>query len=140
MLDGFNEMTRYLRVIPAIKVNKKSELFWLVYFIAIGYIFFLVLCFIYLFYSAAINKFYLLWPLKVLQNFLLLLFWIFYDPFMEAFFEMLKCSDNYNEILTSMECYTGLHIFLAVLSILFIIILFLIAIFYALFNNENNTI
>ena len=58
---------------------------------------------------------------------LILTAWIAFIPFFEVFLSIFSCEGSYHKITGSLNCFGGVHIFLMVLSILFMITLLLIA-------------
>ena len=71
---------------------------------------------------------------------ILLMYWVFYMPFYEAFLSILNCQDGLHYIDKSIVCYQGLHIFYIVLCILFLIILFSITMIIAMLFNETQPV
>ena len=80
------------------------------------------------------------WPISLTKEMILILYWILYGPFIEAFIYIFKCKDGQHKIDTNIICYEGIHIFLVVLGILFIVFLALIIFTCSLLYNETNPI
>lgn len=93
--------------------------------------------FIYCVYSAIINKFYFKWPLYTLSLLLTVIFWIFYIPLLEILLGVFRCENNHliGDKLT--ECYSGVHIFFIVLSVILSIILLAILTLIPFFYNDS---
>ena len=140
MLDIMNQICRYARIIPAIEDNQSSSFFWVLYFFAISVIIIIILSFIYMIYSISKNSFYFVWPIILLKELLTLIYWILFNPFMEAFMSMFKCDNGMNKIVTSLNCFSGIHIFYILLSLFFIIFLCLIALLALFFYSDSQPI
>ena len=77
---------------------------------------------------------------KVLRYMVLLMYWVFYLPFFETFLSILNCTGGYHYLDATLQCYSGLHIFLIVLCILFLIVLFLLSMIVAMLFNETQPV
>jgi len=131
---------RFARLLPAIESSKSASFFWILYFLGASVITIIIGLFIYTIYSLAIKKFYFLWPVNLLKGSLTILYWILFNPIMEAFLAVFKCENGYHTIDTTMQCYQGTHIFFIIFSVIFIILLLLVAVLAALFYNETQPI
>lgn len=87
------------------------------------------------------RKYYTENVVRLLRYMILLMYWVFYMPFYEAFISILNCSDDgYHYIDKSIECYQGLHIFYIVLCVIFLILLFSISLIIAMLFNETQPV
>ena len=69
---------------------------------------------------------------------IILLYWVFYQPFLESFISIIKCNpDGTHYIDNSLVCYQGIHIFVVVLCIIFLVLLFGINVVIAMLYNET---
>ena len=69
---------------------------------------------------------------------IILLYWVFFQPFFESFISIVRCnSDGTHYMDASLTCFQGIHIFLFVICLLFLVILFSIGIVVAMLFNET---
>ena len=99
----------------------------------------ILLC-IYAIYCSSVNHFYMEWPITLLNHFILLNYWILFNPFMETFMGIFKCENGMHKIAITMNCYSGVHIFYVVFTVILIIILFTITILSSIFAIETHPI
>jgi hypothetical protein len=76
------------------------------------------------------------WVNNLFRELILLSFSILFNPIMEAFIHIFKCEGDYHMTATSLACYSGLHIFLMIMSVLFALLFFLITFFFMIFQTE----
>ena len=103
---------------PIIEDDKNHILYWALYSIILIVITTIIGLLSYVICIASANKSYFLWPIKILNNLLILSFWVFFSPFSEVLLGIFKCENDYHKIEVSMQCYSGGHIFLIILSLL----------------------
>ena len=87
------------------------------------------------------RKHYVEQVVKLLRIMIILMSWIFYLPFFEIFLSIMKCNENGTHYLdSSMTCFQGLHIFIFVVCIIFLVILFSISVVLAMLFNETQPV
>ena len=74
----------------------------------------------------------------MLKIIFLLMFWICFLPFLEAFLTPLTCTTPDQNIIGGLICFNGVHIFFMIFSIVFIILYLLICVIIGIFFNETN--
>lgn len=109
-------------------------------FFGIAYLVGIMALLVYMNYFLKNRKHYMEQVVKTLRIMLLLLFWIFYMPFFESFISIMNCVNGYHYLDTSMQCYSGIHIFYFVLCIIFIVLLFINNIIIAMLYNETQPV
>jgi hypothetical protein len=68
---------------------------------------------------------------------IILLQWVFYLPFFEVFLSIMRCDKGVHYMDSSLTCFQGVHIFLFVVCVLFLIILFSVSLLFAMLFNET---
>ena len=121
---------------PAIEDNKSVSCFWALYIFSLLTVLIIICLLIYSFYCAFSHNSYATWPISCLEAILTFTFWALFDPFMESYMSIFKCEYGMLKGDNEIICYEGIHILLVILSLLFIIFLFLISIVLSLFFNE----
>ena len=124
---------------PIIEDDKNHILYWALYSIILIVITTIIGLLSYVICIASANKSYFLWPIKILNNLLILSFWVFFSPFSEVLLGIFKCENDYHKIEVSMKCYSGVHIFLIILSLLYLIFLCFINIVLSLFISKTQS-
>ena len=125
---------------PLIKSSQSSTFYWLLYFTGMGLVLFILSLFGFIHYSLCIKKFYFSWPTKLLRGMLPFLFWVLFTPLFESFISVFRCNNGYHYIITSVQCFNGIHILFIVLSIIFCLLLFLICFLISLLYNETQPV
>ena len=73
-----------------------------------------------------------------LRVMVILMYWVFYQPFFESFISIVNChADGTHYLDTSLVCYQGIHIFILVMCIIFLALLFSVNIVIAMLYNET---
>lgn len=127
----------YCRIIKAISEAGSIFFYWALMFFGIFYLTTMTALLIYMNYFLKNRKHYVEQVVKLLRIMILLLYWVFYQPFYESFISIMKCKNGYHYLDTTMECFTGIHIFYFVLCIIFLVILLLNNIIIAMLYNET---
>lgn len=71
----------------------------------------------------------------------ILMYWVFYQPFFESFISIVNChADGTHYLDTSLVCYQGIHIFILVMCIIFLALLFSVNIVIAMLYNETQPV
>lgn len=125
---------------PLIQNSQNSTFYWLLYFTGMGLILFVLCLFGFIQYSIYIKKFYFTWPSKLLRAMLLFLFWFLFTPLFESFISIFRCNNGYHYIVSSLQCFNGIHIAFVVLSVVFSLLLFLICFLTSLLYNETQPV
>ena len=88
-------------------------------------------------YSIKIDKFYFVFPLKIMRYLSSFFFWVFMMPIIEIFISVFSCSNGHHIVDTSLLCWQGMHIFYCILFSVALIIYFLIFLLISFFYNES---
>ena len=130
-------MCNYCRILEAINEAESLFFYWFLMFFGIFYILTIMILLGYMNYFLKNRKHYVETVVKILRVMILLLYWVFYMPFFESFISILHCPDGYHYLDTSLQCFSGLHIFYFVLCIVCFPIINLIQIFLVLLFANN---
>lgn len=109
-------------------------------FFGFFYIITMIALLFYMNYFLKERKYYVESVVKALRVMILLLYWIFYQPFFESFISIMRCPNGFHYLDTSLECFTGLHIFFFALCLIFLILLFTYNIVIAMLFNETQPV
>lgn len=115
-------------------------LFWIVYFLGILFVLLSISSYIFISYSVVSHKFIITWPINLLRFLFLVMIWIGFLPFLEAFLIIFECSTEMQEIMGASSCFTGLQIFFMIFSVCFIILYILICLMISLYFVETKEI
>lgn len=89
-------------------------------------------------YSIKIDKFYFIFPIKLLSYLSSFFYWIFMMPTIEIFVSIFSCNDDGNHVVDpELECWTGLHLFYCILFSLSLFGYFIIFLLVSSFFNES---
>jgi hypothetical protein len=127
-------------VIKAINNSGNAFFYWALIIFGFLYLLTILGLLLYMNYFLKNRRYYSDNAVKALRYMLLLMYWVFYMPFYEAFLSILNCQDGYHYIDGSIECYTGIHIFYIVLCIIFLILLFSLSVIVAMLFNETQPV
>jgi len=105
--------------------------------VGITYCVFLIVLLVYMNYFLQNRKYYVEGVVKLLRVMIILLYWVFYMPFFESFLSIVRCEGGRHYLDTSIQCWQGLHIFLFILCLFFLILLFAYNLIIALLYNET---
>lgn len=136
MLSAVQNFFQYSRVLPVIELHSSAFFFWFLYGLAIAVITLIVTLFIYILCSGS-SIFLHQWSFKLLETLLVWTYWVLFTPFAESLLGVFKCENGRHKTIPSLKCFQGLHIFLTVLSILFVLLLFGISVFGSVLFNES---
>jgi hypothetical protein len=95
---------------------------------------------LYMNYFLKNKKYYAENFMQLFRYMILLMYWVFYIPFYEAFISILNCKDGVHYIDKSITCFQGIHIFYIVLCIVYLILLFSINLIIAMLFNETQPV
>jgi len=118
-------------VLPALE--NSVILYWFLY--GLSGVFLIIACVLlfYTGYNISYRKGMYLLVISVLRHMLILIAWIALIPFFEVFLSIFSCEGSYHKITGSLNCFGGVHIFLMILSILFMVTLLLIGLSVSIF-------
>lgn len=144
--DSMYQFFNFVRVIPAITSAQSTAFFWFVYSVGIIYFqcYIYLACvlileilgiFTYLVYCMVKKRQYGGWALTILKTSLTYFCYVCFSPIVECFISIEICDKNSNQINdSSIVCYSGVHIFLIVFSLILLLfaigILVLISVLY----------
>lgn len=92
---------------------------------------------IYIDYSLKIDKFYFIFPLKLMMYMSSFIYWILMHPIVEIFISIFSCSNGTHVVVTSLVCWSGIHIFYCALFSVFLILYICIFLLISFFYNES---
>lgn len=125
-----------IRIYPMLE-SGDPVYYWLV---AYGLIFILItyiIQLIYIDYSIKIEKFYFIFPIKIMRYFSSLIFWVLMMPIIEIFISIFSCENGLHVVDESVECWSGLHIFYCILFSISLIGYFIVFMLISFFYNES---
>lgn len=134
------QLCNYARIIKAINDAGSAFFYWALVIFGFLYLLTIIGLLLYMNYFLKNRKYYTENVVRLLRYMILLMYWVFFMPFYEAFISILNCEDGYHYIDKSIECFQGLHIFYIVLCIIFLILLFSISLIIAMLFNETQPV
>lgn len=134
------QLCSYCRLIKAINDGNSTFFYYSLIIFGIIYLLTIIALLLFMNYFLKDRRYYSENVVKVLRYMVLLMYWVFYLPFFETFLSILNCTDGYHYLDATLQCYSGLHIFLIVLCILFLIVLFLLSMIVAMLFNETQPV
>jgi len=126
-----------IRVLPALENSKNTRLYVTVIICMVVFLALYIFQIIYIDYSITMNKFYFTFPIGLVRIMSSVLFWILITPITETMVSVFYCNNDYHSIMTSTECWTGIHFFYIVLCMIGLLLLSVISLLIALFYNET---
>eukprot|EP01022_Parablepharisma_sp_SALTPOND_P014020 TRINITY_DN1886_c0_g1_i1.p1 TRINITY_DN1886_c0_g1~~TRINITY_DN1886_c0_g1_i1.p1 ORF type:complete len:1985 (-),score=180.40 TRINITY_DN1886_c0_g1_i1:1112-7066(-) len=126
-----------VRIYPAIESSHNSGAYWGFQYLFLGLIVLYIFQAIYVDYSINIGKFFFDFPLKALRNMNSIFFWVLVSPIVETFVSIFSCSNGRHIVDTSMECWTGMHIFYCFLFSIGLLLFLTIGLAIAILYNES---
>ncbi len=136
-LNFMVQLCNYARLTKAIEESGSLFFYWGLFFSGMAYLVILNGLMIYMNYFLQHRKHYVEAIVKVLRSMGLLLLWVLYLPFFESFLSVMNCVDGVHFMDGSLLCYQGLHIFYLVLAFIFLLLLFLNCLIFAMLYNET---
>ena len=131
----------YSRVVEAINNSGSVFFYWAFMIFGVVYLVTMIGLLAFMNHFLQNRKHYVEQVVKLLRIMIILMSWIFYLPFFEIFLSIIKCNDDGTHYLDrSMTCFQGLHIFIFVVCIIFLVILFSISIVVAMLFNETQPV
>jgi hypothetical protein len=128
----------YTRITEAINLGKSVFFYWAFMVFAVIYLLTMLGLLVFMNHFLQNRKLYMEHIVKTLRLMIILLQWVFYLPFFEIFISIFRCnSDGTHYLESSLTCYQGLHIFIFVVCIVFLIILFGVSLMFAMLFNET---
>ena len=122
------------RIYPAIEDSDNVTFYWVAQYFFFGLLIFYIVQAFYIEYCLSIARLHARLSVKILQFLSSVLFWVSYVPMIENFVSIYSCKDGYHIIDTSLECWTGIHIFYCIFFtfalLLTVLIVFIISVFY----------
>lgn len=134
------QVCEYSRLISAININGSVFFYWVLIIFGILYLLTMIGLLIFMNFFLKNRRYYSENTVVLLRYMVLLLYWVFFLPFYEAFISILRCHDGHHYLDTSIACYQGLHIVLIAICIVFLFLLVSISLVIALFYNETQPI
>jgi hypothetical protein len=111
--------------------------YWILAYLAIFVMISYFILLVYIDYSIKIEKFFFIFPIKLIRYFSSFIFWILIIPFIQVFASIFSCNNGYHSVVTSLECWTGIHIFYCILFTISVIGYVIVFILIAFFYNES---
>lgn len=115
-----------------IQGGSTASFFWLLYALGLVLVLLIIGLFAYVLYCVKIKKYSFTWPLEVLKNIFIFLYWVLFTPIFESMVSVFRCVDGYQVIDRTMKCYGVAHIILMVVSAIFGLVLFFMGILISL--------
>lgn len=129
-------LSNIVRIYPLLGASSGLYYWVLAYF----FIFFMVIyvgSLIYIDYSIKIEKFYFVFPIKVLRYLSTFIQWILLQPIVEVFISIFSCENGYHVMDTKLQCWTGMHIFYCILFSICLMIYVMVFLLISFFYNES---
>ena len=139
-LSFFVSLCDYTRVIPAIEKSGSAFAYWGLMIFGVVYLIFMSALLVYMNFFLQKRKYYSEGIVKLLRVMIILLNWVFYMPFFESFLSITLCNNGIHYIDTSLVCWEGVHIFILVFAMIFLIILFVNNIIIGMLYNETQPV
>jgi len=99
------EVCNYCRLIKAISQSQSLFFYWVLMLFGIIYILTMSALLFYMNYFLKNRKHYVETVVKILRIMILLLYWVFYQPFFESFISIFHCIDGYHYLATDLACF-----------------------------------
>lgn len=126
-----------VRIYPLIE-NSHSNIYYLIaayLFVFIMVVYLLTL--IYIDYSIKISKFYFIFPLQMMRYLSSIIYWVLMFPIIEVFISIYSCERGNHIVMTTVPCWSGMHIFYCILFSVCLLLYFVIFLLIAFFYNES---
>lgn len=133
-------LSSYCRVIKAINDSGSLFFYWALMLFGILYLLAMIVLLFYMNYFLKHRKHYVETVVRLLRIMILLLNWVFYQPFFESFISILNCHNGVHYLDPSLQCFQGVHIFYFVVCIIFLVLLFSSNIVIAMLYNETQPV
>lgn len=130
------QLCNIVRIYPLLE-GATVYYYWIVSYGFIAILALYISSLFYIDYSIKIEKFYFIFPIKAMRFLSSFLFWLFMVPLIETYVSIFSCLNGYHIIDTSLQCWTGIHIFYCILFSLSLLGYLTIFLLISFFFNES---
>jgi uncharacterized membrane protein len=104
-MDFMYNVFSYSRIIQAVNESKSMFFYWALMFFAVLYLTIILVLLIYMNYFLKNRKYYAEYVVQILRIMILLMYWIFYQPFFESFISIMNCPEGKHYLDPTMTCF-----------------------------------